>query len=86
MNASQLKNAYENNNPEGRFFTRGNMKFAGDRMTNYGVRKTTVLDIRDTSVDCFELYRKKPVKFGLQSCSYFDCQTFKRVITLAGAK
>ena len=36
MNASQLKRNYENNNPKGKFFTRENMRFAGDTMCNYG--------------------------------------------------
>ena len=51
-----------------------------------GVRKTTVLDIRDSTIECFELYRKKRVKFGLQNSSYFDCKTFKKVITLGATK
>ena len=70
MNASELKHHYEINNPKGHFFTRNNMKFAGDTMKNYGVR--------DTGSN-WELYRRCPVKHGLNSSAYFDKVTFKQV-------
>jgi len=59
-------------NSESRFFSRENMRFAGDTMRNYGVRLTTIND----GVQVFELYRRRPVKHGLQSSAYFTADTF----------
>jgi hypothetical protein len=63
------------------FFDRSTMRFFGDTMANYGVLKNPV-DIN--GVQCWVLYRRKPVKHGLCSSAYFDCQTFKRVHKLEG--
>ena len=52
------------------FFTRHTMSFFGDTMANYGVRD---------GGDVWELYRRKPVKHGLQGSAYFDKKTFARV-------
>jgi hypothetical protein len=52
------------------FFTRKTMSFFGDTMKNYGIRELS---------DCYELYRKKPVKHGLMSSAYFDKITFARI-------
>lgn len=89
MNASELKYHVENAGHETYFFTRKTMSFFGDTMKNYGVRKTTIRTMYDVEGDyvgadgvgleVYELYRKKPVKHGLQSSAYFDCVTFKRV-------
>jgi hypothetical protein len=59
-------------NPESRFFSRENMRFAGDSMRNYGVRLTTI----NGNERVFELYRRRPVKHGLQSSAYFTADTF----------
>jgi len=59
-------------NSESRFFRRENMRFAGDTMRNYGVRLTTI----NGGVQVYELYRRKPVKHGLQSSAYFLADTF----------
>ena len=55
MTASELKRKYEIAHPDGLFFSRNNMKFLGDTMSNYGVR--------DAGTH-WELYRKRPVKAG----------------------
>jgi hypothetical protein len=52
------------------FFTRDSMKFFGDTMANYGVR---------SNGNNWELWRKKPVKYGLTESAYFDKLTYKRV-------
>lgn len=74
MTPSELKRKYEQSQ-KGYFFTRDNMSFCGDTMQNYGVRELE---------DCFELYRKKPVRNSsidgarLNSKSaFFDKITFK---------
>lgn len=69
MTPSQLKYNYENKK-NGYFFTRDTMKFFGDTMKNYGVR---------THDDCYELYRKSPVKHGIIDSAYFDKITFDRM-------
>jgi hypothetical protein len=61
-------------NSESRYFSRENMRFFGDTMRNYGVRLTTI----NGGVQVFELYRRKPVKHGLQSSAYFLADTFAR--------
>jgi hypothetical protein len=90
MNASELKYQLEARNTETHFFSRENMKFAGDTMRNYGVRSATIRTNynaageyvgKDGGIDMevWELYRKRPVKHGLQSSAYFDKQTFVQV-------
>jgi hypothetical protein len=58
------------------FFTPNNMKFAGDTMSNYGCRSTT---IPGHEGPVWELYRKRPVKCGLKTSAYFDTATFRQV-------
>lgn len=70
------------------FFTRKTMAFFGDTMANYGVRSVSV-DVVDSwdngepsawhSVEAWELYRKRPVKHGLQKSAYFDKTSFKQI-------
>ena len=88
MTSSELKYRHETNNPGSYFFTRNNMKFAGDTMKNYGVRESVVATNYDNNgdytesgivIECWELYRLQPVKFGLQKSVYFDKITFKVV-------
>lgn len=76
MTPSQLKFEYENRHPEGFFFSRSTMKFFGDTMRNYGVRTTPALH---KGVLCWELYRKKPVKHGLQTSHFFSQTDFSQV-------
>ena len=73
MTPSELK--YQTRETEPYFFTHKTMGFFGDTMRNYGVR---------SAGDNWELYRRRPVKHGLQSSAYFDKVTFKRVSINAG--
>jgi len=52
------------------FFRRDTMRFFGDTMRNYGVRDAG---------DCWELYRKQPVKHGLQESAFFDKKDFHQI-------
>jgi hypothetical protein len=70
MTPSQLKAKVEQGK-DSYFFTRDTMKFFGDTMRNYGVR---------SNGNSWELYRKKPVKYGLINSAHFDKQTFNRII------
>jgi len=75
MTPYKLKEKYLAYNPDGHFFCRENMKFAGDTMQNYGVRHAGI----NNGVECWELYRKRPVKHGLKTSVYFDKLTFKKL-------
>lgn len=76
---SDLKRYVEAAGHETHFFTRSSMKFFGDRMSNYGVRLTKIVTWSDPEpVEVYELYRRKAVKHGLDSSSYFDAKTFER--------
>lgn len=68
--ASDLKYWHELLNPDSKFFERKTMRFFGDSMANYGIK---------THTNYIELYRRKPVKGGLQSSAYFDIATLDRV-------
>jgi len=69
VNPSDLKREYEKRH-HGLFFDRKTMQFFGDTLKNYGVRDAG---------DRWELFRKKPVKFGIQASRFFDKKTFERV-------
>jgi hypothetical protein len=70
MTPSELKYQHELHNPESYFFERKTMRFFGDTMKNYGVRRI--------SANTVELYRKKPVKHGLQTSAFFNTITYKK--------
>lgn len=74
MTATELKCQVEQGFDR-HFFTRETMRFFGDTMRNYGVRHGG--DI--SGIKVWELYRKQPVKHGIQSSAYFDKETYKRV-------
>jgi len=74
MTASDLKYNITQADPQNTFFSRDSMKFAGDTMRNFGCRSAEI-----NGQPVWELYRKRPVKHGLQSASYFAKDTFKRV-------
>jgi hypothetical protein len=80
ITASDLKYQHELSQG-GNFFSRASMKFFGDTMGNYGVRAATVTVKRSNGelVECYELYRRKPVKCGLWDSAYFSCSTFERI-------
>jgi len=67
MNAAELRYQHELNHPDSKFFSRSIMKFFGDTMANYGVVEHEV---------CYELYRRKPVKHGVDKSAYFSKETF----------
>jgi len=77
MTPSELKANVEGTGSH--FFDRNNMRFAGDTMRNYGVTTETIKRYSGDTVECWELYRKKPVKHGLNSPAYFHKETFERV-------
>jgi hypothetical protein len=62
------------------FFARETLRFFGDTMKNYAVRQPREITTSDgRTVSAYELVRKKPVKHGIQSSTFFDANTFKRV-------
>ncbi len=70
------------------FFTRENMKFSGDTRANYGLRSVNVQTNWDGQdnwtengviVECWELYRRRPVKHGLNSSHYFNKSNYEKV-------
>ena len=67
MTPTQLHCAILAVRPDSHFFFFFTMKFFGDTMSNYGVRSH--------DANTWELYRKKPVKYGLKQSTYFDKQT-----------
>jgi len=75
MSPSQLKNLHLNNFPNSTFFNRTNLRMTGDSMSNYAVRGYAIGD----GVECWELYRKKPVKLGRTASAYFDKATYKQL-------
>jgi len=76
MTPSELK--LELNVRGSHFFDRENMKFFGDTMTNYGVRSAVIKTYTGETAICWELYRKRPVKYGLKTSAYFDKRTFEQ--------
>lgn len=78
MTASELKYRVEQTGSH--FFDRATMRHFGDTMRNYGVRgPLTVTQYDATERTVYELYRRRPVKHGLQKSAYFDAETFKQV-------
>lgn len=76
MSPSQLKAAHLAAHPDSHFFDRDTMRHFGDTMANFGCRRETVADHRGVVTHhCWELYRKRPVRCGLQAPHYFDRQT-----------
>lgn len=72
MTPSQLKAEYQRHNPDGHFFDRKTMSFFGDSMKNYGVYDAG---------SHWALYRKRPVKHGINTTHYFDKITFNDTTT-----
>lgn len=82
MTASELRTMHESAHPDSFFFTRNNMRFAGDTMANFGVRAQPVTfeTWSGDVVTCWELYRRRAVKHGLRASHYFDCETLRHVV------
>ena len=70
MTIYELKYNVENKAKKKCFFSRKTMSFFGDTLKNFGV-----ID----NGDAWKVYRRKPVKHGLQNSFYFDKITFKQV-------
>lgn len=66
MTPSQLKALHLAADPESHFWDRDTMRFFGDCMRNFGVRRATV-----NGADGWELYRRRPVRHGLAASHYF---------------
>lgn len=90
MSPSELKYHVEQRGDNAHFFSRKTMQFFGDSMRNYGVRTAEVRTAYDAQgnyvgnaggcvVQCWELYRKRPVKHGLQSSHYFAKDDYRTV-------
>ena len=76
--ASDLKFAIEQAGTSPHFFTRSTMRFFGDTMRNYGVRKTTINTYTEGNVPVFELYRRHPVKHNNQDSAFFRIDNLER--------
>ena len=74
MTPSELKYHIESRDETSHFFNRKTMKFFGDTMANFGVRSA-----ERNGVAVWELYRKRPVKNGLDSSHFFDKRDFRIV-------
>lgn len=80
MNKSELKNKVEQTGSY--FFAGRTLRFFGDTMSNYVLsnKPVTINTYSENKVKCWELRRKKPVKYGLDTPAYFDVKTFERQI------
>jgi hypothetical protein len=77
---SDLKYYVEEAGRDPHFFARETMRFFGDTMKNYAVRQPREIQTRTGEIVlAYELVRKKPVKHGIQSSTFFDADNFKRV-------
>lgn len=70
MTPSQLRYLVESTGSN--HFTRDSMRFFGDTMRNYGVRRCTVVTRDGERLTVWQLYRRRPVKHGNRSPAYFD--------------
>lgn len=60
------------------FFERFTMRHFGDTMSNYGCRSARILTSAGEEVEVWELYRRRPVKHGLQTSAYFRKSDYSR--------
>jgi hypothetical protein len=88
MTASKLKSLYERNRPKGPFFSRNNMRFAGDTMRNFYVADCgTVTTYSGDNVPAWGLYRKSPVNGGLVGfCAYFSKEDGRELYGAQGGR
>lgn len=94
MTPSELKYQIENTGKENHFFDRKTMKFWGDTMKNYGVRSCIVLaqfneqgeyNEQGYETEAWELYRKHPVKHGMNKSAYFRKSDYSRIYSIVEA-
>lgn len=73
---------------ESHFFDRKTMKFFGDTMANYGLRKAKVklvtkyvngVPCEFEEVEAYELYRRKPVKYNNRSSTFWAVADLRRL-------
>lgn len=69
-NASNLKYYHKIMHPDSTFFDHSTMKFFGDTMSNYKIKK---------HLNYIELIRKNPVKCGLKDSAFFDLKSLNRI-------
>ena len=74
MTPSELKANVLKHSPGSHYFDQKTMQFFGDTMRNYGVRRAEI-----EGVAVWELYRKRPVKHGLQNSAFFRATDFQQV-------
>lgn len=73
MNASQLKNLHERKEPDSLWFSRPNMKFAGDTMANFRVTKVErIIDGVNRELYAIERKRKTSRDMPAGICAYFS--------------
>lgn len=79
MTASRL--AREVNATGSLFFNKDSMKHSGDTMRNYyvPVRPVPVSTWGGSTVMCWALQRRRPVKMGLYKTAYFAVDGYRRV-------
>lgn len=79
--ASDLRSFVEQAGTAPHFFDRKTMRFFGDTMANFGVRRVVVYTGERGEIPrrAFMLYRRRPVKNGLQSWHFFDAETFEKL-------
>ena len=85
MTPSELK-THVSNGSDRFFFTRDTMRFFGDTMRNYGVcaQPVTIETYMGDLVECWELYRRRPVKHGMAKSAYFATDDYRRVLDKRG--
>ena len=74
MTPSELEANILKHKPDSHFFDQKTMKFFGDTMSNYGVRKAEI-----NGLAVWELYRKRPVNHGVKSSAFFRTTDFQQV-------
>lgn len=79
MTSSELRAQIKAHGESPYFFSRDTMKFFGDTMRNYGVREAVIDTYSEKNVQVYELYRRRPVKYGLDTSAYFRKDTFAQV-------
>ena len=80
MTPSELKSHVEGG-PDRFFFTRDTLRFFGDTMRNYGVcAQPVIVKSYASTVECWELYRRHPVKHGMCDSAFFAVDDYRRVL------
>ena len=79
ITARELRARVEGARHDAKFFSRENMKFSGDTMRNYGVRGPLRFKTHGgETCEVWELFRRRPVKYGLCASAYFRSDTYSQ--------